>query len=261
MHPLINIAISAARNAAKIVMRYMDRIHELNITEKHHNDFVTEVDTASEQAIIDTISKAYPDHAFLGEEGGAKGNHDYTWIIDPLDGTANFIHGYPHFSIAIAVKHKDKLEHGLVYDPVRNELFTASRGDGAYLNERRIRVSKHPQLNASLLGISISPNRPEYFKFYYELLSIISPNVAPVRRSGSTALDFAYIAAGRIDGLAAFNQGPWDIAAGAVLVKEAGGLISDLDGEENYLETSNVIAGNPKIVKALLQTVNQIKKL
>lgn len=256
MDPLINIATKAARNASKIILRSLDNLDNILINEKSTNDFVTEIDKKSEEEIIKVIRQAYPDHAILGEENGLIGSNDYTWIIDPIDGTTNFIHGHPHFSISIGIKYQNQLQHGLIYDPLRQELFTATRGAGAFLNNRRIRVSTRKTLHSSLIGSGYGHSREQNLQDYLKILSALLPPTAGIRRSGSAALDFAYVAAGRIDGLWEFGLSPWDIAAGAVLVKEAGGIISDFAGQENFLETGNVIAGNIKIFKILLQTIN-----
>jgi myo-inositol-1(or 4)-monophosphatase len=259
MHPLINIAFQAARSASKYIVRALDRLDNLTINEKQRNDFVTDIDKQSEQEIIHHIQKAYPDHAIICEECGSLCTKpsDYTWIIDPLDGTANFIHGYPHFAISIAVKHKSGIEHGLIYDPVRQELFTATRGDGAFMNDRRIRVSKRPTFHGTLIGTGFGHGHPENLPTHMKIFSNIMPQVAGIRRSGSAALDFAYVAAGRIDGFWEFNLAAWDIAAGSLLVREAGGFVSDIDGKDTFLESGNVVAGNPKVYQLLL---NEMKK-
>ncbi len=183
-------------------------------------------------------------------------NDDYLWIIDPLDGTTNFIHNFPHFSVSIALQHKGKIEHGVIYDPIRQELFTASRGQGAHLNNRRLRVSTHKELEGSLLGTGFPFKSLPVLKPYHTILETITPQAAGIRRSGSAALDLAYVAAGRLDGFWEFGLNSWDIAAGILLIKEAGGLVSDAQGKEDYLESGNVVTGNPKLFKALLQVIN-----
>ncbi|MCL5261567.1 MAG: inositol monophosphatase [Gammaproteobacteria bacterium] len=257
MHPLLNIAITAARSASKIILRSLERVDLLVITEKRRNDFVTEVDKQSEQDIIDIILKAYPDHAILGEESGKTGTNDYQWIIDPLDGTTNFIHGLPHFSISIAVKHKDQIEHGVIYDPLRDELFYASRGNGAYLNNRRIRVSKSKQLNGSLLGTGFGQHTLEHMHDQLAIIAEFVPEVAGIRRCGSAALDLAYVACGHLDGFWEMKLRPWDIAAGAAIITEAGGVITDFHGHEAFLDSGNVIASNPKIFKIIYQAIQE----
>lgn len=255
MHPLINIAIKAALSASKIIVRSLDRLDTIAITEKARNDFVTEIDKFSEQEIISIIHKAFPDHAILGEESGAAGENEYTWIIDPLDGTTNFIHGFPHFSISIAVSRNNVLQHGVIYDPLRQELYHATKGAGAYLNNTRIRVSNHKQVDGALIATGFGNGKLQYLKPHIEIMSKMLPQAAAIRRSGSAALDFAFVAAGRIDGFWEFGLAPWDMAAGCVLVKEAGGLVCDMEGQENHLQTGNVVAGNPKMLKSILQLV------
>lgn len=254
MHPYLNIATSAARKAGAIIARNLERAHSLQLTPKQHNDFVTEVDVKAEQAIIEIIRTAYPNHSILGEESGKTEGNEVTWIIDPLDGTTNFIHGFPHFCVSIAVQMKDRLEFGLIYDPLRHEFFTAIRGSGAQLNNRRIRVSSQATLPGSLLGTGFPYRNLERLDSYMKSLHELIPQVAGIRRAGSAALDLAYIAAGRLDGYWEYDLKPWDIAAGALLVSEAGGLVSDMDGKENYLVSGNIVAGNTKIFKGLLQT-------
>ena len=253
--PFINIAIQAARTAGNIIMRAVDRLDKIQITEKQPNDYVTEVDQHAEREIIAIIRKAHPNHSIIGEESGESVKQgDYTWIIDPLDGTRNFIHGFPHFAVSIAISYKNKIEHGVVYDPVRQELFTASRGKGAELNDRRIRVSKHKTLEECLLGTGF-PHRhsPELITAYINSLKALLPFSGDVRRAGAATLDLAYVASGRLDGFWEMGLKPWDIAAGSLLVKEAGGLVSDFNGAEDYFKTGNIVAANPKILKLLLK--------
>ncbi|OGT06022.1 MAG: inositol monophosphatase [Gammaproteobacteria bacterium GWE2_37_16] len=255
MHALVNIAIKAARNAGKIILRSFDRLDTLTISEKSFNDFVTEVDKAAEEEIIRTIQESYPNHAFLGEESGTSGQSDFVWIIDPLDGTTNYIHGLPCFAVSIGVKYKGKLTHGVIYDPLNGELFTATRGEGAYLNNRRIRVSSRTNLNGSLLSIGFPYKKREDMPMQLAILNKMFPQTAGFRCIGSAALSLAYVAAGRIDAaywISCLSE--WDIAAGLVIIQEAGGLASDLRGGENF-ETGNLAAGNPKILKSLLQTI------
>lgn len=255
MHPILNIAVKAARSSSKIILQAMDRLYELNISEKSRNDFVTEVDKQTEADILEVIRKAYPEHSFIGEESGVTpGNPDFQWIIDPLDGTTNFIHGLPHFAISIAFKQKGKLEHGVIYDPVRDELFSASRGEGAKLNNYRIRVSECTKLERALIGTGFPFKNPELFSRYIQCLENLYPKISDLRRGGSAALDLAYVAAGRLDGHFELALKEWDIAAGVLLIKEAGGMVSDFSGQENYLQTGHIICGNTKIFKPLLQT-------
>jgi myo-inositol-1(or 4)-monophosphatase len=256
MHPYLNIATNAARKAGNIIAHGLERVESLELTKKQHNDFATEIDIQAEKAIIEIIRTAYPNHSILGEEGGKIEGNEVTWIIDPLDGTTNFIHRFPHFAVSIAVQMKDRLEFGLVYDPMRHEFFTAVRGQGAQLNNRRIRVSKQTNLQGALLGTGFPYRNLSRLDSYMKTLHTILPEVSGVRRAGSAALDLAYVAAGRLDGYWEYDLAPWDIAAGALIVTEAGGLVSDEQGAENYLTSGNIVAGNPKIFKAVLQQIN-----
>lgn len=257
MEPLLNIAVNAARQAGDIIIRHMEQVDHLKITAKNSHDFFSEVDVKAEQAIINTIKKAYPDHSILAEEGGViEGNEDYVWIIDPLDGTSNYLHGFPFFAVSIALKVKNRIEHGVVYDPLRHEYFAASRGRGARLNDRRIRVSKQTQLNASLLGTGFSGRDSMLNQKYLPTFEALIGKCAGMRRTGSAALDLAYVASGRLDGFWEFGLKPWDIAAGTLLIREAGGLVSDMHGGDDFLKEGNVVAGTPKVFKALLQTIS-----
>lgn len=253
MQPLLNIAIRAARRAGEIIVRSLNRVESLNVTSKGRNDFVTEVDRAAEQEIIGIIRKHYPHHAFLAEESGASGDDETVWIIDPLDGTTNFLHGLPIFAVSIACRQRGRLEHGVIYDPMRQELFTASRGAGAHLDNRRIRVSKQRTLEGALVATGF-PYRANlrYLDTYLELLKIVMQETAGVRRPGSAALDLAYVAAGRTDAFFEIGLSPWDTAAGTLLVTEAGGRISTLGGED-YQQKGHVLAGTPKVYAALLE--------
>jgi len=257
VHPMLNIAVRAARSAGDIIARSTERLDTLNIVNKAENDFVSEVDHRAEQEIIKVIRKAFPDHAILAEESGAQaGSSDYQWIIDPLDGTTNFLHGFPQFAVSIALKHKNRIEQAVVYDPMRQELFTAGRGEGANLNGKRIRVANRNGLKGALLGTGI-PFRPEfpYLDEYLAMLKALLPGSAGIRRPGSAALDLAYVAAGRLDGFWEFGLNVWDMAAGVLLVEEAGGLVSDFNGGFSHLETGNIVAAGPRVFKAMLQTI------
>jgi len=256
MHPTINIAIRAARNAGNILLRYFEHVDSLKVTSKGLNDFVSEVDKASEQAIIETLRKAYPDHAILAEESGQHDGNDFQWVIDPLDGTTNYLHGFPQFSVSIALKYKGVLEHGLVYDPLREEMFTASRGQGAQLNDRRIRVSSRKGLDGALLGTGFPYRDQSQLDAYLGMFRALIKDSAGIRRPGSAALDLAYVAAGRLDGFWELGLAEWDLAAGALLVKEASGVVSDIAGGERYLETGNVIAGGLKVQAAMRQEIH-----
>lgn len=264
MHPLVNIAVKAAYAAGEVITRHIYKLNDLVITEKEVNNYVSEVDIKAEQIIIDTIRKAYPDHAILSEESGyhpgAEGKEmedDYVWIVDPLDGTNNYLHGLPHYAVSIGIQIKNRLEHAVIYDPQRDECFTATRGSGALCNDRKIRVSSRKNLSDALLACSFS-HEISAQKKYIQSVEIFMDKSLGLRRMGSAALDLAYVAAGRVDGAFAFGVKPWDIAAGALLIKESGGLISDLQGGENYLKTGQLVAGNPKMFKALLQTLQPV---
>ena len=257
MHPMLNIAVRAARKAGDIIARASDQIDTLKVSNKAENDYVSEVDQRAEQEIIYTIRKAYPNHAILAEESGAQAGDEYEWIIDPLDGTTNFLHGFPQYAVSIALRHKGRLDQAVVYDPMRQELFTASRGNGAHLNDKRIRVSNRRGLEEALLGTGI-PFRNEHLPYldaYFNMMKALLPGSAGVRRPGSAALDLAYLAAARIDGFWEFGLNPWDMAAGVLLIEEAGGLVSDLHGGFSHMESGNIVAGAPKVFKAMLQAI------
>ncbi|MDH5517869.1 MAG: inositol monophosphatase [Gammaproteobacteria bacterium] len=255
MKPMMNIAVRAARDASKVIVQYMDRIDHLPIVTKEKNDFVTEVDQKAESVIINTLKQAFPEHSILAEESGQRGDSEYQWIIDPLDGTTNYLHGFPQFSISIALKIKGKLSLGVVYDPLRQELFTASAGDGAYLNNRRIRVSKQSSLSGALLGTGFPYKDQRYLDAYLNMFKTFFPETAGIRRAGSAALDLAYVACGRLDGFWEIGLQSWDIAAGALLVREAGGIITDFSANEDYLDNGNVIAANPKVFNQMLKNL------
>ena len=255
MHPMLNIAIRAARAAGTIITRSMEQVDTLTITSKARNQFVSEVDERAEAEIIAVIRKAYPDHGVLAEESGTQGSDEYQWIIDPLDGTTNFLYGVPHFGVSIALRHRGRLEHGVVYDPIRNELFTASRGAGAQLNSRRIRVSTRRGLDEALLGTGMPYSDMVHLDAYLDMLKALIPPTAGIRRPGSASLDLAYVAAGRYDGFWEIGLNPWDIAAGVLLIQEAGGLVSDLAGNPRHMETGHIVAAGPKVFKAMLQTL------
>lgn len=257
MHPMLNIAVRAARAAGTIIARNSDKIDTLDIAQKSANDYVSEVDKNAEQEIIYTLKKAYPDHAFLAEESGKHDGNEYEWIIDPLDGTTNFLHGFPQYAVSIALRHKGRLDQAVIYDPLRDELFTASRGGGAQLNGRRLRVTNRKDLRGALLGTGI-PFRESHEVWtdnYFEMMKALIPGSAGIRRAGSAALDLAYLAAGRIDGFWELDLNIWDIAAGVLIIEEAGGLVSGIRGNPNHLETGHIVGGNPRIFKSLLQKI------
>ncbi len=256
MHPMLNIAVKAARRAGSIITRAAMNLERLTITRKAHSDFVSEVDRAAEEAIIKILLDAYPDHSILAEESGKSGQagkSEYQWIIDPLDGTTNFLHGFPKYCVSIALLHRGVLSQAVIYDPVSDELFTASRGGGAFLNDHRIRVSKRIQLGESLIGTGFPFRDFTHMEAYLAMFKDLIPKAAGIRRPGSAALDLAYVAAGRYDGFWEAGLAPWDIAAGCLLILEAGGMVSDLEGNGQYLKSGQVVAGNPKIFAQLLQ--------
>jgi myo-inositol-1(or 4)-monophosphatase len=255
MHPMLNTAVKAALRAGKIINRASLDLDLLNVRSKRENDFVSEVDQTAEQAIIETLLSAYPKHAVLAEESGAAGDSEYQWVIDPLDGTTNFLHGFPQYAVSIALLYKGQLTHGVVYDPARNELFTASRGRGAYLNDRRIRVSKRDKLKSALIGTGFPFRDFTHLDAYVGMFRDLVQHTAGLRRPGSAALDLAWVAAGRTDGFFEIGLNAWDIAAGCLLILEAGGLVSDLAGEERYLRSGHVAAGTPKVFAQLLQAL------
>jgi myo-inositol-1(or 4)-monophosphatase len=253
--PLLNIAIRAARRAGDVIIRSLNRLESLQVTAKGRNDFVSEVDQNAEREIIELIRHSYPSHAFLAEESGQSGESDTVWIIDPLDGTTNYLHGFPTFAVAIACQIKGRLEHACIYDPMRGEIFTASRGQGAHLDSRRIRVSKQRGLDGALIATGF-PYRENvrYADSYLAMLKVIMAQAAGIRRPGSAALDLAYVAAGRVDGFWEIGLSPWDTAAGTLLIQEAGGHIGTLTGK-SYTQGGHLVAGNPRIYNALLAAI------
>jgi myo-inositol-1(or 4)-monophosphatase len=253
VQPLLNIAVRAARRAGEVIVRSMNRLESLTVASKGRNDFVTEVDRAAEQEIIATIRRHHPQHAFLAEESGASGTHDTRWIIDPLDGTTNFLHGFPVFAVSIACQIRGRLEHAVVYDPLRQELFTASRGAGAHLDNRRMRVSKTRGLEGALIATGF-PYRANtaYLDAYLGMLKAVSLRAAGVRRPGAASLDLAYVAAGRVDAFWEIGLSAWDTAAGTLLIQEAGGRTGTLTGEE-YTQGGDIVAGTPKVYAALVE--------
>jgi len=261
MEPMANIALRAARRAGELIVRASDDLERVNARKKNLNDFVSEVDEQAEQEIIRQLRRAYPEHAFLGEESGAHGPDDaeFQWIIDPLDGTTNFLRGIPHYGVSIACLHKGRAEHAVVLDPVRREEFVASRGRGAQLNGRRMRVSPLASLEGALLGTGIPfrGHQDERLPTYAEKLAALAAQCAGVRRAGAASLDLAYVAAGRLDAFWEYGLSAWDMAAGALLIREAGGLVADIDGSDGYLDSGNIVCGNPKCFKAVLQTLRQ----
>ena len=258
MHPMLNIGIRAAYAAGDYIIKYLDRVQDIPVNSKGRNDFVTEVDRQAEAVIIDTILKAYPGHAILAEESGTQGNNEHLWIIDPLDGTTNFLHGFPQFAVSIALQYKGLLNQAVIYDPLRQELFTAGRGDGAYLNERRIRVSNRKHLAGALLGTGFPFKEGARIEQYLETFRILFPKTAGIRRAGAASLDLAYVACGRLDGFWEFGLKPWDMAAGALLIEEAGGMVSDFRGGNSYLENGDIVAGSPKVYTEIISAIGEI---
>jgi myo-inositol-1(or 4)-monophosphatase len=255
MQPLLNIAVRAARRAGDLIVRSLNRAPTLEARQKSRNDFVTEVDQRAEQEIITTIRRTHPDHAFLAEESGRSGEGEFLWIVDPLDGTTNFLHGFPQFSVSLALQIRGRLEHAVVYDPMRQELFTASRGEGAQLDGRRIRVTRAQTLDGSLVATGF-PYRSNlrYLDAYLAMLKIVMQRTAGIRRPGSAALDLAYVAAGRVDAFWEIGLSPWDTAAGTLLIIEAGGLVTTLRGAE-YQQAGHVVAGTPRVHAQLLEAI------
>jgi myo-inositol-1(or 4)-monophosphatase len=274
---MLNIAVKAARRAGAIINRASLDAGSFDVQLKRKNDFVTDVDKAAENAAIDIIQRTYPEHAILAEESGAiagkpaqKGagknasDADYTWIIDPLDGTTNFIHGFPQYAVSIGVKHRDQLVHGVIYDPSRNELFTASKGRGAYLNERRIRVSRRAKLDEALVGTGFPYRDLRGLNEYVAMFRAVISHTAGIRRAGAASLDLAYVACGRFDAFFEVGLSPWDMAAGALMIQEAGGLVGelrhDMEGGPGFMESGRIIGGNPKIFGHLLQLIGPLSR-
>jgi myo-inositol-1(or 4)-monophosphatase len=257
MHPMLNIAVRAARRAGSIINRAaLDGGGGLKVTSKRAKDFVTQIDQAAEQAIIDIVRKSYPEHGLLAEESGAsQEGAEFVWIIDPLDGTTNFIHGFPQYCVSIGIQHRGALTHAVIYDPARNELFTASKGSGAYLNDRRIRVSTLTKFGDALVGTGFPFKELTRIDLYTRQLQTMMKTCAGVRRAGAAALDLAYVACGRLDAFWELGLSPWDMAAGALLIQEAGGLVADLKGEQTFLASGDIATATPKVFTALLEAL------
>lgn len=255
MHPMLTIAIRAARIAGDLIQRSSENIGRLIINRKSKNDFVSEVDHKAEEEIIKIIKSAYPDHSILAEESGEQKGNDYLWVIDPLDGTTNYLHGYPQYAVSIALKNKGKIELGVVYDPLRDELFTAQKGGGAMLNNRRIRVSEQTNLSIALIGTGFPFKYPQYLDAYLNMFKTLTPETAGIRRGGSAALDLAYLSAGRLDGFWEIGLKEWDMTAGILLVQEAGGVATDFSFNDKYLKSGNVISGNIKMHQAIYKAI------
>jgi myo-inositol-1(or 4)-monophosphatase len=263
MHALLNVAVLAARRAGGTLIKKMANIEKLKVEKKGFNDYVSEADLASEKTVIDCIHKHYPEHAIQTEESGNLGESDTVWIIDPLDGTTNYLHGFPVFAVSIAVQVKGRLEHGVVYDPIRQELFTASRGGGAYLDDKRIRVSGQTRLDRALIGTGFPFRQADVeTEPYMAMFTKILRHTSGIRRPGAAALDLAYVAAGRLDAFWETGLKSWDLAAGTVLIREAGGIVSGLDGREDFLDAGHVLTGSPRIYREIAKLCpSEIKAL
>ena len=258
MNPLQNVAVMAARRGGAILIRQLARISKIRVEKKGHNDFVSDADRAAEEAVIEVIHKHYPDHAILAEESGVQGESDTVWIIDPLDGTTNFLHGFPQFCVSVGVQVKGRMEAAAVYDPLRQELFAAARGDGATLDDRKIRGSGRKDLEHALIGTGFPFRDPDLdVGPYMSMLTKVVRNTAGVRRPGAAALDLCYVASGRLDGFWESGLSAWDLAAGSLIIREAGGIISGLDGSEKYLDTGHVLCGTPKVYAGLARLCSQ----
>lgn len=263
LHPMVNVAIKAARAAGAIINRAALDVESVRVSQKQVNDFVTEVDHASEQAIIETLLGAYPGHGILAEESGTQHgakDSEFVWIIDPLDGTTNFIHGFPVYCVSIALAVKGRIEQAVIYDPSRNDLFTATKGRGAYMNDRRLRVSKRIRLQESLISTGFPFRAGDDFGNYLAMMGDVMQRTAGLRRPGAAALDLAYVAAGFTDGFFETGLQPWDVAAGSLLITEAGGLVGNLSGDSDFLEQQECLAGNPKIYAQLVAILGKYSK-
>ena len=257
MNPILNTAFKAARRAGQMMIRASGNLEAVKIDSKAFNDFVSNVDRESEMILVDALKEAYPHHKITCEESGSHGKSDaeYEWIIDPLDGTTNFLHGHPQYAISMALLHKGVLQEALVYAPERNDLYMASRGQGALLNDRRIRVSNRVELNRCLIGTGFPVVDQSMMDRYLAILKDFLSKTAGGRREGSAALDLCSVAVGRLDGFFEFNLKPWDVAAGALIVKEAGGIVTDMQGNDTWLQTGNIVVGNPKVLAQMLQII------
>jgi myo-inositol-1(or 4)-monophosphatase len=263
LHPMLNIAIKAARAAGSIINRGSQDLDILKISQKGPNDFVSEVDQAAEAAIIEVLLQAYPQHGILAEESGREHgakHSEFVWIIDPLDVTTNFLHGFPVYAVSIALAFRGQVQQAVVYDPTRNDLFYASRGRGAFLNDRRLRVSKRTRLSDSLIGTGFPFRKGDSFQRYVKMFETVMQNCAGVRRPGAAALDLCYVAAGWYDGFFETGLNPWDMAAGSLMITEAGGLVGNFTGEADFLEQKECLAANPKIYGQLVGLTGKYSK-
>ncbi len=254
-HPALNIATQAAHKAGELMRRELRKLESVPVTRKARNDYVSGVDRACEATIVNEIRRFHPEHAFLGEEGGLQGESDTVWIIDPLDGTTNYLHGLPHFAVSIAQQVGGRVEHGLIYDPMRDELFTASRGKGAFLNNHRIRVSERKGLEGAILATAFPFRKRNLMPVYTRIFSAVYRKVEDIRRAGSAALDLAWTAAGRLDGFFELGLNPWDVAAGALIVREAGGVVTDFAGNDRVEDADSILAAPFKLMTPLRQLI------
>lgn len=255
MHPILNVAVEAAHSAAHIMRRQMKHVDAIPFERKARHDYVTEVDKACEEEIVREIKRFYPDHSFLCEESGKQGDSDTVWIIDPLDGTSNYMHGIPHFAISIAQQVKGRTEHAVVYDPMRDEIFTASRGSGAFMNQKRLRVSSRSSLENAILATAFPFRQRDQLQAYARVFQAIFAKVEDFRRAGTASLDLAWVAAGRLDGFFELGLKPWDVAAGAMIVREAGGVVMDWDGNDSFEESGTILAAPYKLMTPMRQIV------
>ncbi len=257
MNPILNTAFKAARKAGDMMIRASNNLSAIKVDSKAFNDFVSDIDRMSESILIEALKEAYPQHKITTEESGSHGKAraEYEWIIDPLDGTTNYLHGHPQFAISMALLHKGMLQEALVYAPERNDLYLASRGKGALLNDRRIRVSNRIELNQCLIGTGFPVVDQSMMDTYLAILKDFLSKTAGARREGAASLDLCALATGRFDGFFEFNLKPWDIAAGALIAKEAGAIVTDMQGEQNWLESGDIVAANPKVLAQMLQII------
>ncbi|GMR06018.1 MAG: inositol monophosphatase family protein [Gammaproteobacteria bacterium] len=258
MNPFLNIAVKAARLAGRVISYNAERLDRLTVTAKGHADFVSEVDHLAEQEILHTIKEAYPEHAVFAEESGKTAGNEFEWIIDPLDGTTNFLHGIPQYAVSIAMREKGVLEVAVVFDPIKDELFTAVKGEGALLNDRRIRVSGTKDMEYALLATGFPYKNMKNLDLWTDCFSALAPETSGVRRAGSAALDLAWVAAGRYDGFWEFDLNAWDIAAGVLLIQEAGGMVSEVDGGRDLLLSGDIMGANPAIYRKMLRKLTPI---
>ena len=252
---MLHTAVRSVREGGRVILMYFNQLDRLEYSSKGRNDYVSQADVEAERAVLDVLTRAYPDHGIIAEESGEREGSEYTWVIDPLDGTTNFLHGFPMLSVSVAVKRAGVLEHGVVYDPLHDEMFTASRGEGAQLNGKRIRVSTTRKLAPSLLGTGFPFRDLGIIEPWMRSFQSLLPKTSGIRRAGAAALDLAYVAAGRLDGFWEFGLKPWDMAAGALLIREAGGLVSDVSGGQDFLESGNLVSANPLIFEEFRKIV------